>query len=87
MSPPRFAAYNWRVIRLDNANDIAKCDAALAEALRSDGRPTLVIGKTSIGYGAPNKQGQIQRPRRTARARRRSRRSAGTSACLPNPSR
>ena len=31
----RFAAYNWRVIRLDNANDIAKCDAALAEALRS----------------------------------------------------
>ena len=54
----RFAAYNWRVIRLDNANDIAKCDAALAEALRSDGRPTLVIGKTSIGYGAPNKQGK-----------------------------
>ncbi len=54
----RFAAYNWRVIRLDNANDIAKCDAALAEAVCSDGRPTLVIGKTSIGYGAPNKQGK-----------------------------
>ena len=54
----RFAAYNWRVIRLDNANDIAKCDAALAEAVKSDGRPTIIVGKTQIGFGAPNKQGK-----------------------------
>ena len=54
----RFAAYNWRVIRCANANDIAQCDAALAEAVNSDGRPTLIIGKTSIGFGAPNKQGK-----------------------------
>ena len=53
----RFAAYNWRVIRLDNANDVEKCDAALAEAVKSDGRPTIIIGKTQIGFGAPNKQG------------------------------
>lgn len=54
----RFAAYGWRVLKCDNANDIAKCDAVLAEAVKSDGRPTLIIGKTSIGYGAPNKQGK-----------------------------
>ena len=54
----RFAAYNWRVIKVDNANDIAKCDAALAQAVESDGRPTLIIGKTRIGFGAPNKEGK-----------------------------
>ena len=54
----RFQAYNWRVIRVANANDAAQCDAALAEAQKSDGRPTLIVGKTAIGYGAPNKQGK-----------------------------
>ena len=54
----RFKSYNWRVLRIANANDAAQCDAALAEAQKSDGRPTLIIGKTAIGYGAPNKQGQ-----------------------------
>ncbi|MDD5727172.1 MAG: transketolase [Victivallales bacterium] len=54
----RFTAYNWRVIHVDNANDIAQCDAALAEAVVSDGRPTLIIGKTQIGFGSPNKQGK-----------------------------
>ena len=54
----RFTAFNWRIIRIANANDAAQCDAALAEAMVSDGRPTLIIGKTSIGFGAPNKQGK-----------------------------
>ena len=54
----RFQAYNWRIIRVANANDAAQCDAALAEAQKSDGRPTLIVGKTAIGYGAPNKQGK-----------------------------
>ncbi|MBQ9789449.1 MAG: transketolase [Lentisphaeria bacterium] len=54
----RFSAYNWRVINIENANDIAQCDKALAEAQNSDGRPTLIIGKTEIGFGSPNKQGK-----------------------------
>ncbi len=53
----RYAAYDWRVLRCDDANDIAKVDAVLAEAVKSDGRPTLIIGKTTIGFGAPNKAG------------------------------
>ena len=54
----RFAAYNWRVIRCDDANDVEKVDAALAEAVVSDGRPTIIVGKTKIGFGSPNKQGK-----------------------------
>ncbi len=54
----RFKAYHWRVLKIENANDIAQCDATLAEALVSDGRPTLIIGKTRIGYGAPTKEGK-----------------------------
>jgi transketolase len=54
----RFESYNWRVIHCDNANDIEKVDAAFAEAVVSDGRPTLIVGKTQIGFGSPNKQGK-----------------------------
>ena len=53
----RYAAYDWRVLRCDDANDVAKVDAVLAEAVKSDGRPTLIIGKTTIGFGAPHKAG------------------------------
>ncbi len=54
----RFDSYGWRVLHVANANDPAQCDAALAEAVKSDGRPTLIVGKTAIGFGAPNKQGK-----------------------------
>ena len=54
----RFEAYNWRVIKCANANDYAQVDAALTEARKSDGRPTLIIGSTTIGFGAPNKAGK-----------------------------
>ncbi len=54
----RFEAYNWRVLHCANANDIEQCDKVLAEAVKSDGRPTLIVGKTQIGFGAPNKQGK-----------------------------
>ena len=56
--PKRFEAYGWRVITCANANDPAQVDAAIAESIESDGRPTLVICKTQIGFGAPNKQGK-----------------------------
>lgn len=54
----RYEAYGWRVIRLDNANDPAKVDKALQEAQDTDGRPTIIIGKTTIGFGSPNKAGK-----------------------------
>ena len=53
----RFESYGWRVIKLDDANDLDKVDAALAEVQSTDGRPTLIIGTTKIGFGSPNKEG------------------------------
>lgn len=54
----RFEAYGWRVIKCANANDYAQVEKALEEAKKSDGRPTLIIGSTTIGFGAPNKAGK-----------------------------
>jgi transketolase len=53
----RFESYGWRVIEVDDANDVVKVDKALAEAQNADGRPTLIIGKTKIGFGSPSKEG------------------------------
>ena len=54
----RFKAYNWRVLKCEDANDQAQIDAVLTEAQNSDGRPTLIVGTTKIGFGSPNKQGK-----------------------------
>ncbi len=53
----RFEAYGWRVLRIANANDAEQVDKGLAEAVVSDGRPTLVICRTVIGFGSPGKAG------------------------------
>jgi transketolase len=55
-TPARFAAYGWRVLRVEDGNDLEAIDAALTEAAEPDGRPTLIDCHTHIGYGAPNKQ-------------------------------
>ncbi|MCG3143042.1 MAG: Transketolase 1 [Gammaproteobacteria bacterium] len=53
----RFEAYGWRVMRGVDGHDAAAVRAALVEARRDVGRPTLICCKTVIGYGAPDKQG------------------------------
>ncbi len=55
-TPARFAAYGWRVLHIADGNDLGQIDAAFVEAMESDGRPTLIVCKTHIGYGAPTKQ-------------------------------
>lgn len=55
--PKRFAAYGWNVLRVDDVNDLAAMDAAIAAAAAETERPTLVAVRTVIGYGAPKKQG------------------------------
>jgi transketolase len=54
--PARFAAYDWRVLRVEDGNDLEAIDAAMTEAAQPDGRPTLIACRTHIGYGSPNKQ-------------------------------
>ena len=53
----RFEAYGWQVLHLDDPNDLSAVDRALDEAKRDTGRPTLIVTKTVIGYGSPNRAG------------------------------
>ncbi len=51
----RFAAYGWNVIGAVNGNDAAAVSKAIADAKNSSERPTLIICKTAIGFGSPNR--------------------------------
>jgi transketolase len=50
----RFAAYGWHTVRVDG-HDRTAIRQAIANANAAD-QPALVIAKTHIGYGSPNKQ-------------------------------
>jgi transketolase len=52
----RFRAYNWRVIDNINGHSIQEFKAAIIKAKETEDKPTLIIAKTHIGYGAPTKQ-------------------------------
>ena len=50
----RFKAVGWRVERADG-HDADEVAAALRKADKEDARPTLIICRTHIGHGSPNK--------------------------------
>jgi transketolase len=52
----RFLAYHWNVLRVGNANDIDRIDEALAMFRQTQGRPTVIILDSHIGYGSAHKQ-------------------------------
>jgi len=51
----RFAAYGWHVQRVDGM-DRAQVDTALQAARDEEGRPSLIVARTHIGFGSPHKQ-------------------------------
>ncbi|MCJ7733194.1 MAG: transketolase, partial [Anaerolineales bacterium] len=51
----RFISYNWHVIKVADGNDTAEVNHAIWAA-KDDPRPSLIICRTHIGYGMPNKQ-------------------------------
>jgi transketolase len=54
----RYEAYGWHVqVVKDADNDYEAIDWAIARCRAETSRPSLVIFKTTIGYGSPNKQG------------------------------
>jgi transketolase len=54
----RFEAYNWNVLRVANGNtDFEEIDRAITAATTETRRPSLVIVRTTIGYGSPHKAG------------------------------
>lgn len=53
----RFEAYGWNVIGPVDGHNIDAMDDAIALARQSQDKPTLIIAKTTIGKGSPNRQG------------------------------
>jgi len=53
----RFHAYGWQTIRVADGNDTEAIAAAITEAKKETEKPTLILLKTEIAYGSPNKQG------------------------------
>ncbi len=51
----RFASYGWHTLRVDDGNDLDVLDRAI-EAAKADPRPSMIVVRTHIAYGSPNKQ-------------------------------
>ena len=52
----RFKAYNWHILKIDNGNDMDVIFNALREAKAETERPSLIVLRTHIAFGSPNKQ-------------------------------
>ena len=51
----RYEAYGWEVVQLGEDVEVATLTKAFTDAKTTD-KPTLIIGRTHIGYGAPTLQ-------------------------------
>jgi transketolase len=51
----RFLGYDWQVLRVDG-NNLQEVERALNEARRDAERPSLIVARTHIGFGSPNRQ-------------------------------
>ena len=52
----RFVGYGWHVVRVDDANDLDALRGALKAFHACTDRPTLIVCRSHIGWGAPNAQ-------------------------------
>src|SRR5512143_3707308 len=52
----RFEAYGWHVQHVPDGNDLDAIDHAIRHAQAATDRPSLIILRTHIAYGSPNKQ-------------------------------
>ena len=57
-TPKRFEAYGWHVVGPIDGHDADEIDAAIEAAKAATDRPSLIICKTVIGFGAPTKGGK-----------------------------
>jgi len=53
----RFKSYRWQVQTVKDGNDVAAIDRAIKKAKKETDKPSLICVRTTIGYGAPGKQG------------------------------
>ncbi|NLN07593.1 MAG: transketolase [Firmicutes bacterium] len=54
----RFRAYGWHVERVADGTNTEAIAAAIRKAQAETERPSLIMVRTTIGYGSPNKQGK-----------------------------
>ena len=54
----RFDAYGWNVIGPVDGHDAEAVKKAFVQATSQSEKPTIIICKTIIGFGAPNKEGK-----------------------------
>ena len=54
----RFESYGWHVVPNVDGHDPEAVKAAIELARTNDDKPSMIICKTIIGFGAPNKQGK-----------------------------
>lgn len=52
----RFEAYGWNVLKVEDGNNLQLIDDAINKAKKETERPTIIMVRTHIGYGSPNKQ-------------------------------
>jgi len=52
----RFASYDWQVLRVADGNNVEEIDSAIQQA-KTDPRPSLIVCRTTIGFGLPTRQG------------------------------
>ena len=52
----RFEGLGWNVLRVADANDVSAISSAIERFKACHDKPTLIIVRSIIGYGAPNKQ-------------------------------
>ena len=52
----RFEAYGWQVLEIDG-HDYDQINDAIAEAKKEKSKPSIIICKTIIGFGSPNRAG------------------------------
>ncbi|MCU0453614.1 MAG: transketolase [Bacteroidetes bacterium] len=51
----RFTAYGWQVRTVEDGNDLEAIHRAIVEAKAQTDRPSLIMVRTHIGFGSPNK--------------------------------
>jgi len=54
----RYEAYGWQVLKVADGNtDLPAIDEAVQRAKLEQSRPTIILVRTTLGYGSPNKAG------------------------------
>ena len=52
----RFEAYGWHTLEVADGNDLEAIDKAIIDAKKIKNKPTLILVRSTIGFGSPHKQ-------------------------------